>query len=147
MSTQISPLDDNEWLEADGLGGFASGTASGIRTRRYRALLLAAAAPPADRRVLVQGLVARLETPHGSAEFWPQAYGGGWVTGRDVERFEFSADRWPRWRIFTWIGPCVRVEVFVPHGEAAAVIGSARLIYSQYKSGTLTAARARGLSV
>ena len=29
-----------EWLEADGLGGFASGTASGIRTRRYHALLL-----------------------------------------------------------------------------------------------------------
>ena len=32
---------DAEWLEADGLGGFASGTASGIRTRRYHALLLA----------------------------------------------------------------------------------------------------------
>ncbi|TMA37779.1 MAG: hypothetical protein E6J79_09235, partial [Deltaproteobacteria bacterium] len=29
-----------EWLEADGLGGFASGTVSGIRTRRYHALLL-----------------------------------------------------------------------------------------------------------
>ena len=29
-----------EWLEADGLGGFASGTATGIRTRRYHALLL-----------------------------------------------------------------------------------------------------------
>ncbi|MGH9391116.1 MAG: glycogen debranching enzyme N-terminal domain-containing protein, partial [Vicinamibacteria bacterium] len=31
-----------EWLEADGLGGFASGTESGIRTRRYHALLLSA---------------------------------------------------------------------------------------------------------
>jgi glycogen debranching enzyme len=28
-----------EWLEADGLGGFASGTVSGERTRRYHALL------------------------------------------------------------------------------------------------------------
>ncbi len=27
-------------LEADGLGGFASGTGSGIRRRRYHALLL-----------------------------------------------------------------------------------------------------------
>ncbi len=34
--------DRLEWLETDGLGGFASGTVSGIRTRRYRALLLAA---------------------------------------------------------------------------------------------------------
>ncbi|HSU39809.1 MAG TPA: glycogen debranching enzyme N-terminal domain-containing protein, partial [Polyangiaceae bacterium] len=49
---------DSEWLETDGLGGFASGTTSGVRTRRYHALLLAAAKPPADRRVLVQGFVA-----------------------------------------------------------------------------------------
>ena len=31
-----------EWLEADGLGGFASGTVGGFRTRRYHALLLTA---------------------------------------------------------------------------------------------------------
>ncbi len=35
-----------EWLEADGRGGFASGTAAGIRTRRYHALLLVATTPP-----------------------------------------------------------------------------------------------------
>ena len=29
----MNPIDPNaEWLEADGLGGFASGTVSGIRT-------------------------------------------------------------------------------------------------------------------
>ncbi|HTL30349.1 MAG TPA: glycogen debranching enzyme N-terminal domain-containing protein [Tepidisphaeraceae bacterium] len=32
--------DQREWLETDGLGGFASGTVGGIRTRRYHALLL-----------------------------------------------------------------------------------------------------------
>jgi hypothetical protein len=38
-----SPIDANtEWLEADGLGGFASGTTSGVPTRRYHALSLAA---------------------------------------------------------------------------------------------------------
>jgi glycogen debranching enzyme-like protein len=36
--SRIDP--DAEWLEADGLGGFASGTVSGIRTRRYHALLI-----------------------------------------------------------------------------------------------------------
>jgi glycogen debranching enzyme len=46
----------SEWLEADGLGGFASGTVSGIRTRRYHALLLAATTPPTGRMVLVNGL-------------------------------------------------------------------------------------------
>ncbi|WP_133123485.1 glycogen debranching enzyme N-terminal domain-containing protein, partial [Methylobacterium frigidaeris] len=34
--------DPREWLEADGLGGFASGPVAGPRTRRYHALLLAA---------------------------------------------------------------------------------------------------------
>jgi len=30
-----------EWLEPDGLGGFAAGTVSGIRTRRHHDLFLA----------------------------------------------------------------------------------------------------------
>ena len=39
----IGPLtDEREWLEADRLGGFATGAASGIRARRYHALLTAA---------------------------------------------------------------------------------------------------------
>ena len=51
-----------EWLEADGLGGFASGTAVGVRTRRYHALLLAATTPPTGRMVLVNGFDAWVET-------------------------------------------------------------------------------------
>lgn len=47
-----------EWLEADGLGGFASGTVSGIRTRRYHALLLTATTPPTGRYVLVNSTLA-----------------------------------------------------------------------------------------
>jgi glycogen debranching enzyme len=44
----MQPTQDlmrREWLEADGLGGFASGTSTGIRTRRYHGLLLAATTP------------------------------------------------------------------------------------------------------
>jgi glycogen debranching enzyme len=48
--------DDREWLEPDGLGGFASGTVSGIRTRRYHALLLTATTPPTGKPVEVQAL-------------------------------------------------------------------------------------------
>jgi predicted glycogen debranching enzyme len=114
--------ETTEWLEADGLGGFASGTTSGVRTRRYHGLLLVAATPPADRRMLVQGFVARLETPAGAAEFWPQAYAGDWVTGKDVERIEFTREPWPTWRFFTRLGVCVAFELFVPHGSAAVVL-------------------------
>jgi len=60
-----SPDSSREWLEADGLGGFASGTATGIRTRRYHALLLTATTPPTGRMVLVNGFDAWIETPAG----------------------------------------------------------------------------------
>jgi predicted glycogen debranching enzyme len=71
---------------------------------------------------LVQGFVARLETALGSVEIWPQAYAGGWVTGRDVERVEFSNDPWPTWRFFTRLGVEVDVEIFVPHESPSVVI-------------------------
>jgi predicted glycogen debranching enzyme len=52
---------DLEWLEADGLGGYASGTVSGTRTRRYHALLLTATQPPTGRLVLINGVEAWLD--------------------------------------------------------------------------------------
>ena len=42
---------NDEWLEADAFGGFASGTAGTERTRRYHALLLTATQPPAQHRL------------------------------------------------------------------------------------------------
>jgi hypothetical protein len=49
----ISLDNRTEWLEADGLGGYASGTTCLQRTRRYHALLLTATRPPIGRMVLV----------------------------------------------------------------------------------------------
>src|SRR5687768_12724836 len=46
MLTDLTEMNHQEWLEADSLGGFASGTVSGIRTRRYHALLLVATKRP-----------------------------------------------------------------------------------------------------
>jgi predicted glycogen debranching enzyme len=114
--------DLREWLEADGLGGFASGTVSGLRTRRYHALLLAAASPPADRRVLVNGFVARLETEHGSADLWPQMYRGGWVTGGEVKHAEFTREPWPTWRLVTRFGVGIEVELFAAHQSSTVVL-------------------------
>lgn len=42
-----------EWLETNGIGGFACGTVIGANTRRYHALLCAATQPPLGRMVLV----------------------------------------------------------------------------------------------
>ena len=39
-------LSRREWLSANGIGGFASGTVSGASERRYHAVLVAALDPP-----------------------------------------------------------------------------------------------------
>ena len=42
-----------EWLETNGLGGFACGTVAGANTRRYHGLLTAALNPPCGRMLLL----------------------------------------------------------------------------------------------
>jgi predicted glycogen debranching enzyme len=42
-----------EWLETNGIGGFASSTIAGLNTRRYHGLLVAATKPPVGRVVLL----------------------------------------------------------------------------------------------
>jgi len=46
----------HEWLETNGLGGFASSTIVGLNTRRYHGLLVAATQPPVGRYVLLSKL-------------------------------------------------------------------------------------------
>lgn len=45
-----------EWLETNGLGGWASSTITGANTRRYHGLLVAATQPPVGRMVLLSKL-------------------------------------------------------------------------------------------
>ncbi len=45
-----------EWLETNGLGGYASSTVSGAHSRRYHGLLVAAMHPPVGRTVLLSKL-------------------------------------------------------------------------------------------
>jgi glycogen debranching enzyme len=45
-----------EWLETNGIGGFACSTIAGMNTRRYHALLTAATRPPVGRVVLLSKL-------------------------------------------------------------------------------------------
>jgi predicted glycogen debranching enzyme len=55
-----------EWLVANGLGGYASGTVAGVSTRRYHALLVAALPAPLGRVVLLDRLEEVVRLPDGS---------------------------------------------------------------------------------
>jgi predicted glycogen debranching enzyme len=113
----------HEWLEADGLGGFASGTASGARTRRYHALLLASQHGPAGRQVLVNGLDAFVDTAAGSFALSSQHYQPGVTAPDGAEHIQsFTAEPWPRWVFDLPDGTLVAQEIFVPKGLRATVI-------------------------
>jgi predicted glycogen debranching enzyme len=90
--------DAREWLEADGLGGFASGPVAGPRTRRYHALLLTATTPPTGRVVLLNGFEAEVATGDGTVPLSTQGYAPD-VVHPDGWRHlaDFSPRPWPRW--------------------------------------------------
>ncbi len=124
--------DTAEWLEADGLGGFASGTVTGTRTRRYHALLLTATTPPAGRIVLVNGFDAWVHTPAGTFALSSQRYNPGVIHPDGARRIDsFTPDPWPRWRFRLDDNTQVEQEIVARHGASTVaicwrVIGNAR---------------------
>ena len=54
-----------EWLVANGLGGYASGTVSGAAMRRYHGLLIAALPAPFGRVLMLNGLAEEFHLPDG----------------------------------------------------------------------------------
>jgi predicted glycogen debranching enzyme len=113
--------DKHEWLETDGLGGFASSTTSGIRTRRYHALLLTATTPPAGRFVLVNGFDAWIE--NGATKTWlsAQRYAPDVVTKNESLR-SFQLQPWPRWNYQLTKDLSLDHEIFVPSGQSLVVM-------------------------
>lgn len=71
-----------EWIETNGLGGYASSTVSGAHSRKYHGLLVAALIPPVGRTVLLSKLdetiVVRSADP-----------------AKKDPRFELSANQYP----------------------------------------------------
>ncbi len=116
------PHPDAEWLETDGLGGFACGTTSGIRTRREHGLL--ASMLPSERRVmLVNGFDASIETTAGrfaisSHRYHPDVVSPD-VAGRLIA---FDHRPWPRWRFRLEDGTVVDQELFMRQGARVAVL-------------------------
>lgn len=90
--------DEREWLEADHLGGFAMGTVSGIRTRRYHTLLTTATTPPTGRIALVNGVEVWIETEEGPLFLTSHRYvSGALYPDGDRRRVGFDYHPWPTW--------------------------------------------------
>ncbi len=97
MPSESSSWRGREWLDANGIGGFASGTLSGAVSRRYHAFLCAATRAPQQRAVLVTKIDETVRVGARSFElgvnFWPGA-----ISPRGDEFLtDFQLDPLPRW--------------------------------------------------
>jgi len=113
--------DPREWLETDGLGGFAMGTADGIRTRRYHAILLVATHPPEGRMVLVADLEVNVETAAGR-------FYGDVVHPDGASRItSFTYQPYPRWEWTLPDGTRIAGELVVVPGTPRTALRWTRL--------------------
>jgi predicted glycogen debranching enzyme len=113
----------SEWLEADGLGGFSSAPADGVRTRRHHALLLAAPTEPPTPVVLVNGFDAWLELPDATIPLTTQHYAPDVLHPDGASRIvAFEREPWPRWTLRPAEGVDVVHELLVAPGLTAVAL-------------------------
>ena len=107
-----------EWLVTNGIGGFASGTASGALTRRYHGLLVASLKPPVGRTLLLAKLAESLEVGGAWVDLDTNRWAGGAFSPAGHLHLEsFRLDETvPVW---TWAIGDTRLEkrVWMEHGE------------------------------
>ena len=109
-----------EWLETNGLGGFACSTICGLNTRRYHGLLTVATRPPVGRYLLLSKLEETLILGDRRFDFGTNQYSGT----VHPHGFEFlSGFRLDPFPIFTFDIAGVQLEkrVFMPHEMNAVV--------------------------
>jgi predicted glycogen debranching enzyme len=110
-----------EWLETNGIGGFASSTINGCNTRRYHGLLVAATKPPIGRFVLLSKLEETLIVDGTAYELGTNRYPGT-VHPKGFQFLnQFRIDPFPA---FTFSVDGVEIEktVFMVPGQNTTVI-------------------------
>ena len=117
----LNALAKREWLETNGLGGFASSTVSGINKRRYHGLLVAATKPPIGRMVLLSKVEETLIIDGRRHALSANRYPG--VVHPQGYQYlkEFRQDHFP---VFVYQVEDVELErsIFMVHGENTTVV-------------------------
>ena len=119
--TDFAQSTSREWLETNGIGGYASGTLAGANSRRYHGLLVAATKPPLGRVVMLSkfeevlisgGERFELSCNRYPAAIYPQGY--KYLTGFRLEPF-------PIWT-YEVAGIKLERSVFMIYGENSTVV-------------------------
>ncbi len=120
ICTDFEAATSREWLETNGIGGFASGTISGANSRRYHAILTAATKPPLGRITMLSKFEETLTIDGKSYQLSANQYSGS----VDPQGFKclksFRLDPFPIW-IYEVEGIEIEKKIFMRDGENTTV--------------------------
>ena len=121
LCRNVEVATTREWLETNGLGGYASSTVVNINTRRYHGLLVAATKPPVGRLVMLSKLEETLVVEGRRYELSSNQYPGV-IHPRGYEsQTGFRLDPFP---VFTYRIEGVDIEksVLMLYGENTTIV-------------------------
>ena len=93
VTRDVAVAESREWLCANGIGGFASGTVAGLLTRRYHGILVAALTPPVGRTVVVTKIDEAVDYAGAQTELATNRWADGTVAPegyRHIESFRLD---------------------------------------------------------
>jgi glycogen debranching enzyme len=110
-----------EWLETNGLGGYASSTIIGLNTRRYHGLLVAATQPPVGRMVLLSKLEETLVLDGRRYDLSANRYPGVLHPQGYLYLQEFRQDPFPVF-VYNVEGLEIEKSIFMAQGENTTIV-------------------------
>jgi predicted glycogen debranching enzyme len=117
----LSTAKHREWIETNGIGGYASSTIVGLNTRRYHGLLVAATRPPLGRMVLLSKMEETIIIGGHRYELSTNRYPGAiYPAGYELLK-EFRLDPFPTF-VYELEGVEIEKRVFLVYGHNAVVI-------------------------
>ncbi len=121
ICTDFQSASSREWLETNGIGGFASSTVSGANTRRYHALLTAATKPPLGRVSMLSKFEETLRIGDKTFELSANQYPGAVYPNGYKYLKNFRLAPFPVWT-FEIEGIEIEKKIFMVHGENTTVV-------------------------
>ncbi len=120
ICTDFEEAVSREWLETNGIGGFASSTVSGANSRRYHALLTAATKPPLGRVVMLSKFEETVSIDGKAYELSANQYPNSVHPQGFKYLKSFRLDPFPIWT-FEIEGVPIEKKIFMVYGENTTV--------------------------
>ena len=120
ICNDFAAATSREWLETNGIGGFACGTISGANSRRYHGLLTASTRPPLGRVTMLSKFEETVIVGDIAYDLSSNQYPG--AVNPDGYKYlkEFRLDPFPVW-VYEIAGYLIEKVVFMVHGSNTTV--------------------------